>query len=568
MRWLKISNNIKEIKKKNSSFKSPTKRFFQKLTTGIIIPIILLSFAGLFLGLGNEIIEILNTVWNTTALQAEHNGAYITPKVMQNIGEIIFANLGLLFAIAIAITFTSDAGIAGFSAFVGWIIFNAFQVPFITELTSLDGFDIFFYQNVPSGLITTNMGLMSLETSLFGGVVVGFIVALIYVKFHTFELPTVLCFFSGTRLVPIVTFLLMPILAICFLLIYPLLGIGLNQLAILIADLSQGVSLFLFGTIEKILMPFGLDDSFASSLFSFSSSSNNDLFYLISPLITKTSKITTENYLQGNYPVAMFALPAAGIAMILATKGANLKMIFSTIFLAMTVSFLTGITEPLEFFILFWTPFLYFGFHIWMSGISLLFLNFFNGNLEICLYGGLIDFILYGAIPAINGKGVIVWPIIIFGIIYFIFYFAVFYFNIFKLKLQLVDEKTNTLYQHKKDSFDAKKLRARGIDPQTGIELKRSKKIQGIVKNLGGFKNIETIDSCFTRLRLTIVDKKRINQNNLKHFGAVKITTLGDHSIQIIFGKEADRIKVDLLTYNKYLDELAKFKKEQRKNNQ
>ncbi len=588
----KILNNNIQTKEKYLSSKSLSRFFLQKLTKGIIIPIILLSFAGLLFGLGTEITNILDEIWNTEDQQILHKSAYIFPIILESIGEIIFSNLGLFFAIAIAITFTDDAGIAGFSAFVGWIIFNAFQIPFISgDLGS--SFNILFYQDIPSGILTTNMGVITLNTSLFGGVIVGFTVAWIYNKFHAFKLPTILSFFSGTRLVPIMTFLLMPILAMYFLLIYPLFGIGLNHLSNLIINIpNQGISSFIFGTIEKVIMPFGLQDAFTSPLvyipnqidvsfyISFIEESktfylqdnfgsgfgnlfifNEEIYsYLSNSFIVTSGEENLANYIQTNYPITLFALPAAGIAIILATKNINQRIMFSTLTLTIITTFLTGISEPLEFFILFWTPLLYFGFHIWMAGFSVLFMNFLGSNLEMSFYGGLIDFILSGI------QGVTIWPILLFGIFYFLIYFSIFYLYIWKFNPQLVNESTSTIYLIEQNILNIKKLKAKGIDPETGIDLERSKKVQEILQNLGGFKNLITIDACFTRLRITVHNKNNINQENLKKLGALAITTVGDHGVQIIFGKEADQIKDDLLTYNKHIQKLFEFKESLKKN--
>ncbi len=623
------------VKEKRTSGNGSVRDFLQKLSRGLMIPIALLPVAGLFLGIGAGWINIYNTVGMNSV---DNAGAYVLPTVMKAIGDIIFGNLPILFCVAVAIAFTDDAGVAGFSALVGWIVFNAFQAQFIYAIEGTDdAFNILFYENVPSSVVTSNIGIQSLQTSVFGGMTVGFVTAYLYNKFHTFEMPVILGFFSGTRLVPIMVFLAMPIFAAIFLLIWPICGIGLNALGMGLANMPAGTNSLLFGIIERALIPFGLHHAFYTPLwftsaggqawfydsageliasgegdegvwFAFMDAGmhfdstinlNNlppgvvapdnilaldqnawDIYYYDPTPLNPTSGdeiwgqvtagIKPGEYMQGKYPFMNYGLPAAGLAMILAAKKENREVVTSIIGSAALTAFLTGITEPIEFTFLFLAPFLYYGFHVWMCGISFWLMNLLGANVGMTFGGGFIDYTLYGLLPMATGFHNRAWIVPIIGIVYIPIYFSVFYFYITKFDIKTPgradgDEEGFDLVT-KADYQAAKKTKnlvvedsledvreTNGIDPKTGIKLERSQRVQDILEAVGGFENITLIGACISRLRLSIVDKDKINEKRLKQLGAFGVIIVGKNAVHIVFGAESDRIKVDLQLYKKYL---------------
>ncbi|WP_027122374.1 PTS transporter subunit IIABC [[Mycoplasma] imitans] len=245
--WKRFSGRFKEV--------------VGKLSAGIMIPIALLPIAGLLLG-------IFAAVQNNVS-QATNPGVYAMAAFFKNGADAVFGNLPTLFAIAIAVAFTNQSGVAAFSAFVGWLIFNATQTALIfPNAGTTDSFKILYFNNVPASALAMNVGLRSLSTSVFGGVVVGAITAVLYNKFHTIQLPKVIGFFNGNRFVPIITLLTMLPVALIALMIWPAIGIGLNALGQSLGVLSRNGNFnsFIFGYVERALVPFGLHHAFYAPL--------------------------------------------------------------------------------------------------------------------------------------------------------------------------------------------------------------------------------------------------------------------------------------------------------------
>ncbi|NOQ50160.1 MAG: PTS sugar transporter [Mycoplasmataceae bacterium] len=600
--------------KRLDSNSSGAREFLSKLSRGLMIPIAVLPIAGLFLGVGAGISNVLIAAGVTRELNP---GAFVVGDVMASIGDVIFGNLPILFAVAVAIAFTEDSGVAGFSALIMWIVFNAFQANFIHEINDADGlitgYSILFFDNVPTSVVTSNSGITSLQTSAFGGLTIGFLTAAIYNKFHKMELPKVLGFFSGTRSVPIIAFLMAPIIACIFLITWPFFGVQLNNLGTVMAGMPAGTNSLMFGIIERALIPFGLHHAFYTPLwftsvggsvydaqgqalafgdqniwFEFQTQGwsydwidynqvqsipDGSVMVEVNPIINNQGEtvgyITAGEkpgmYMQGKYPFMIFGLPAAGAAMVMAAKKENREIAFSVIGAAAFTSFLTGITEPIEYTFLFLAPALYYGFHIWMAGISFWLMNLLGANLGMTFSGGIIDFALYGILADATGFGVQSWDVIIIGVPYAVIYFFVFYFYIkhFDIPTPGREPEGTVIAMKSKADYLASKQDGRknnssinvkkGIDPETGISLDRSERVKELLGYLGGFENLTSIDACITRLRISVVDKSLIDEVGLKSLGAMGVVYLGKNAVQVIYGAEADRFKVDLKDYKKHL---------------
>ena len=182
---MKIKFNIFKKKKSKESTGGGAREVIAKLSRGLMLPIAMLPIAGLFLGIGSAISTNCPTGFG-----------YIFGQIISTPGNVVFSNLAVLFAIAIAITFTGDVGVAGLSSFVGWIVFCALQSALIIPSTNATGEDIykFLYWTLDStqygAIFTKNLGIQSLCTSVFGGLTVGFAVAFLYNKFKNIQLPT------------------------------------------------------------------------------------------------------------------------------------------------------------------------------------------------------------------------------------------------------------------------------------------------------------------------------------------------------------------------------------------
>ncbi len=578
------------VKEKRFSNPGKAKAIIQRLGRGVMLPIAILPIAGLLLGVGAGINNAL------VAAHVTSQNAFIFGNVMKSVGDVIFGNLPVLFAIAIAITFTDDAGVAALAAFVAMIVFNAVQAPFIKNIIDIDGnitsLHVAWYDNVSVALVTQNLGITSLNTSVFGGIIIGSVVAILYNKFYKIKLPTVIGFFGGTRFIPIVSFVAALVIGLTFIIIWPIIAIGIGAIGSGIGLLPFGLNSLIFGIIERALLPFGLHHVFYTplwytalgaqldlsqimldgnaisslpgvkdaliggdqSIWMFLNSSPylsfNDVYYISHHLsdgagignLTWTASAVTKNYnpgeyLQGKFPIMIFGLPAAGAAMVMAAKKENRQMAFSVIGAAALTSMLTGITEPIEYTFLFLAPILFFGFHVIMAGMSFWLLNLFGAHVGLTFSGGIIDLLIYGLLPTITSNPTHFWVVLVVGIIYIPIYYFVFYFWITKKDIKTPGREDGEIKMFSKADYQEKETRKK--------EAKGLQKAEKLLAYLGGFENLNTIDACATRLRISVNDRELVHDDLLKELGAAGVSGK-DKNLQVIFGGEADLLKSEL----------------------
>ena len=258
---MKFSQLIKSRNKTKKESSGVFKEFIAKLSRGLMLPIAMLPIAGLFLGIGSAITATAGTGENV------HNMQKIFGEVISAGGSAIFNCLPVLFCIAIAITFTGDAGVAGLSSFVGWIVFCALQSAMIIEhkdptTSDVISYSFLFWKNFTpeqySAVFTSNVGIQSLSTGVFGGIVVGWCTAFLYNKFKNIQLPAVLGFFSGVRFIPIITFLSVIVLSFGFSIIWPWIGLGFYEMGSAMSSVPGGLNSLVFGFFNRALVPFGL----------------------------------------------------------------------------------------------------------------------------------------------------------------------------------------------------------------------------------------------------------------------------------------------------------------------
>ncbi len=262
----------KKNKTANSEKKGRTREFIAKLSKGLMLPIAMLPVAGLFLGIGATIATEAGNA-NLLALQTFGN-------FMKQAGDVIFGALPVLFAVAIAIAFTNDAGPAGLAALIGYLVFGGLQAALLQPVEiagKLEGYNLLFYQDgslgsisdgygLPKSVVGSVLGITQLSTSVFGGFIIGFTVAWLYNKFKDIQLPAVIGFFNGVRFVPIVTFAALFPITLVVLMIWPLVGIGFGYIGEALGSNMYGFNSFIFGYIERALVPFGLHHAFYSPL--------------------------------------------------------------------------------------------------------------------------------------------------------------------------------------------------------------------------------------------------------------------------------------------------------------
>ena len=377
----------------------------QKIGKALMTPVAILPAAGLFLAFGNK----------------------LGIPLMEQAGQIIFSNLPLLFAVGAAIGLVGGDGVAALSAVVAILIMNTTMGIMSDAAAGIAAGDSAY------GMV---MGIPTLQTGVFGGLIAGIIAAVCYKKFYKTELPAFLGFFAGKRLVPITTAVLAFLVGLAMPIVWVPFQIGLAKLSFLANETNTNISTFVFGVIERALIPFGLHHIFYSPFWyhfgEYTNSAgqivNGDQaiwFAMLKDGVTNFTSATYQGagkFLTGKYPFMMFGLPAAALAMYHEAKTENKKVVGGILFSAALTSFLTGITEPLEFSFLFVAPVLY-GIHCIFAGLSFMLMNMFSVRIGMTFSGGLIDYIVFGVLPGTSGFENHWYMVIIIGLVFSVIYY-------------------------------------------------------------------------------------------------------------------------------------------------
>ena len=487
----------------------------QRIGKALMLPVAILPAAGLLLAIG--------TAFQGEALQ--HYLPFIKNGVIQNIanmmtgaGGIIFDNLPIIFALGVAIGLAGGDGVAAIAAFVGFIIMNKTMGAFL-NVTPAQLED-------PSKGFANVLGIPTLQTGVFGGIIIGALAAWCYNKFYNISLPSYLGFFAGKRFVPIMMATTSFILAFPMAWIWPFIQNGLNAFSTGLLESNTGLAVFLFGFIKRLLIPFGLHHIFhAPFWFEFGSWKNaageiirGDQRIFIEQ-IREGVHLTSGKFMQGEFPVMMFGLPAAALAIYQTAKPENKKVVGGLMLSAALTSFLTGITEPLEFSFLFVAPLLFF-IHAVLDGLSFLTLYLLHLHLGYTLSGGFIDFVLLGILPNKTPW----WLVIPVGLVYAVIYYVVFRFLIVKFNFKTPGRE----------------------DKQASVANTSASKLPfDVLDAMGGKENIKHLDACITRLRVEVNDKSKVDVEGLKALGASGVLEVGNN-MQAIFGPKSDQIKHDM----------------------
>ncbi|MEH7652670.1 N-acetylglucosamine-specific PTS transporter subunit IIBC [Bacillus safensis] len=445
-------------------------QFFQKLGKSFMLPIAVLPAAGIILAIGRE--DVFNIPFIYEA------------------GNAIFANLALIFAMGVAIGISKDGnGAAALSGAISYFILSA-------GTTSINS--------------TNNMGVL-------GGILCGLLAGYVYNKFKDTKLPEYLGFFSGRRLVPIMTALFTILLAAVFGYVWPPIQSVINDLGEWILSLGA-TGAGLFGFFNRLLIPLGLHHVL-NNLFWFQFGEFNGVTGDLARFFKGDPSAGV--FMTGFFPVMMFGLPAACLAMVVTAKPEKRKATAGLMIGMALTSFITGITEPIEFSFMFLSPLLY-GVHAILTGLSLFIVNTLGIHSGFAFSAGAIDYVL--------SFGIAQKPILLLvvGIIYGVVYFVVFYFLIKLLKLKTPGREDD----------DMEDIAADDAVTAGGASM--------LVEGLGGKDNITTIDHCATRLRLTVEDTNLLNEGTLKKAGAKGVLTSGKTSVQIIIGTNVEFVADDL----------------------
>lgn len=487
----------------------------QRIGKALMLPVAILPAAGLLLAIG--------TAMQGESLQhylpfIQNGGIQSVAEMMTGAGGIIFDNLPMIFAMGVAIGLASGDGVAAIAAFVGYLVMNKTMGAFLH--VSPDNVN-----DAASGYASV-LGIPTLQTGVFGGIIIGALAAWCYNKFYNISLPSYLGFFAGKRFVPIMMATTSFILAFPMAWIWPSIQTGLNAFSEGLLDSNTGLAVFLFGFIKRLLIPFGLHHIFhAPFWFEFGAWKNaaGEMIHgdqrIFIEQIREGSKLTAGKFMQGEFPVMMFGLPAAALAIYHTAKPENKKVVAGLMGSAALTSFLTGITEPLEFSFLFVAPVLFFV-HAILDGLSFLILYLLNVHLGYTFSGGFIDYVLLGVLPNKTQW----WLVIPVGIVYAFIYYFVFRFLILKFKYKTPGRE----------------------DKQAQFTNSSASELPfNVLKAMGGEENIKHLDACITRLRVEVKEKNKVDVAGLKALGASGVLEVGNN-MQAIFGPKSDQIKHDM----------------------
>jgi PTS system glucose-specific IIC component len=468
----------------------------QKIGKSLMLPVSVLPVAGILLGVGSAKLSWLPE---------------IVSNVMAQSGDAIFSNLPLIFAIGVALGLANNDGVAALAAVVGYAVLQAALGVFAIVL----------------GIETkTIMGIKSIETGVLGGILIGGIAAALFNRVFKIQLPPFLGFFAGKRFVPIVTSFAAILLALVLILVWPPVGLRIRGFANLAASTSPSIAFAIYGFVERLLIPFGLHHIWNVPFYF-------DIGQYVDPATGGIIRGEIQRYVAGDptagnmtggYLFKMWGLPAAAIAIWRSARPENRARIGGIMISAALTSFLTGITEPIEFAFMFVAPGLYL-LHAVLAGIAYFLCIELGIKHGMTFSHGFIDYVLL--FPKSTNA---LWLLVI-GPIWALVYYGAFRWLIVKFNL-------------KTPGREAQEVTAITA-PVEGDKFSRE-----LVLAFGGRSNIKNLDACITRLRVEVNDMGLANSARLKALGAAGVITVGN-SLQAIFGTNAENMKTAMEEYLK-----------------
>ncbi|WP_323703277.1 N-acetylglucosamine-specific PTS transporter subunit IIBC [Mammaliicoccus sp. Dog046] len=488
------------------------KGYMQKFAQSLMLPISILPVAGLLLGIASFI--------DSGAINGKGNGVAI---FLANGGLSVIDNLPILFAVGLAFGMSKDKnGAAALSGLVSFLVVtNVLKTESMAKVLHV----------APDKVDLSFTGI----SNVFIGIICGLVTAAIYNRFKDTKLPTAFSFFSGKRLVPILSAAAMLVISLLLMWLWPPVYNGLVSFGEMISKLGP-LGAGLYGFFNRLLLPFGLHHAL-NQVFWFDIAGINDISNFWS---STGEKGITGRYQGGLFPIMMFGLPAAALAIWKNAEKRNKKVVGSLMLAAGIASFVTGITEPLEFSFLVVAPML-FGIHAVLTGISMFIAATFHWTAGFTFSAGLIDYLLSLSIPIANKPLMLLLLGLIMGVVYFVvFDFAI---RTFNLK---TPGRDGLMEEAAKVSEDDN-----SVNSGASGQAKVSNKTKLIYEAIGGEDNIEAIDHCATRLRLTLKDTGIVDQDKIKKSGALGNKIISDKNIQIIIGTDVQFTADELMQMNK-----------------
>lgn len=473
--------------------------FLQKIGKALMLPVAVLPIAGLMLGIGAAHFGFLPELVST---------------LMRQSGDVIFSNMALLFAIAVALGFTNNDGVAAVAATVSYVVLLA-TMGVMAKVFGVDQ--------------VTVMGIPSIQTGVFGGILAGSIAAALFNRFYRIALPSYLGFFGGKRFVPIVTAVAAVALGLAMSLVWPPVQRGIDVFSHWAAVSDPPVAASVYGFVERMLVPFGLHHIW-----------NAPFFYEIGSFTDATGKVVhgdiprffagdpTAGILSGAFLFKMFGLPAAALAMWRAAPPEKRAQVGGIMISAALTSALTGITEPIEFAFLFVAPRLYL-MHAVLVAVAQFTMVSLGARMGFTFSQGGIDFVLFNVLNPNSQRW---WLVLVLGPIT-----AAVYFVGFTAAIRGFNLKT----MGREDPEGAK-------GPAAAVPTGREGKAGALVRAFGGAQNLESLDACVTRLRISVKDPAAVDEAALKALGAAGVMKVGN-GVQAVFGPLSENLKTDMQEY-------------------
>ncbi|GGB01556.1 PTS glucose transporter subunit IIBC [Agarivorans gilvus] len=468
----------------------------QKVGKALMLPVSVLPVAGILLGVGAA-----DFSWMPSIISA----------LMENAGGSVFGQMALLFAVGVALGFTNNDGVAALAAIVGYGIMTA-----------------------TLGVMAGVMGVDKIDTGVLGGILAGGVAGWTFNRFFRIQLPAYLGFFAGKRSVPIITGFLTIFLGVLLAIIWPPIGNGIATFSHWAAEQNPTLAFGIYGVVERSLIPFGLHHVWnvpfffeAGSCVSASGEQLNGVLtcYLSADEASRAASTSGFGQLAGGYMFKMYGLPAAAIAIWHSAKPENRAKVGGIMISAALTSFLTGITEPIEFAFLFVAPVLYV-IHALLAGLAFVITNTLGMVHGTSFSHGLIDFIVLSS----NAQKMWLFPVI--GLAY-----AAIYYTVFRVVIAKLDLKT----PGREDE-----------EAVAGAVVSEDEMSKNLVEAFGGKDNIVSLDACITRLRIQVKAVESVDQAKLKGLGAAGVVVAGQ-GVQAIFGTKSDNLKTDMEVYLKTL---------------
>ena len=535
--------------KRGSAFFS----ILQRVGRAFMLPIALLPIAGLLLGIGSSFTNTATLqTYGLIELMGPGTLAYSIFSVLASVGTVIFDNLPLLFAMGVALGMAAhEKATATLSAAIAFFVMHKT----VNALLSISG--MLQEGALHDGTIANVVGIPSLQMGVFGGIIVGLGVAALNNRFYKIRLPNVISFFGGTRFIPIISTAVYILVGVLMFFIWPFVQNGIYALGNLVLRSGYAGTL-IYGFTERILIPFGLHHVFYLPFWQTGVGGSamidgvlvygaQNIFFaeLASPNTVRFS-VEACRFMSGKFPLMIFGLPGAALAMYTCAKDTKKKVVGGLLLSAALTSMLTGITEPIEFTFLFVAPLLYV-IHSVLAGLSYMLMHLLKVGVGMTFSGGIIDLFLFGILQGNEKTNWLMIPLV--GAFYFVLYFLLFRFLIRKMNYATPgregDDEETKLYT--RADYNAKKQDSASADA-SGRDHGSTSSV--ILKGLGGKANVANLDCCATRLRVTVNDPSLVQDDLLKQSGAAGVIRKGS-GVQVIYGPQVSVIKSELEDYMK-----------------